>query len=117
MPDLESILKQHLHPVSAPEDLRRRLNGPREPKWAKLCESGRGRRNVARLAWAAAAIVLVASSAAGLHAYVQSPAGNGRLQATETVRFRIWVKSATGLDIHAACRLCHDGEEQVTAFN
>ena len=117
MPDLESILKQHLHPVSAPEDLRRLLQGPREPERETSRKSGRGRRNVAQLAWAAAAIVLVASSAAGLHAYVQSPAVNGRLQANETARFRSWVKSATGLDIRAACRLCHDGEEQVTAFN
>ena len=111
MPDLEAILTQHLHPVNAPEELWKRLNCPQEPQGDK------SRRRVARLAWSAVVIVLVASSAAGLHAYVQSPVENGRLRANETVRFRAWVKSATGLDIHAACRLCHDGEEQMTAFN
>ena len=111
MPDLEAILTRHLHPVNAPEDLWERLNYPREPRRAK------SRRGAARLAWGAAAVVLLASSAVGLHVYVQSPVASGRLQANETVRFRAWVKSATGVDIHAACRLCHDGEEQMTAFN
>src|SRR5882672_2262277 len=108
MPDLERVLTQHLRPVNAPDDLWKRLNCPREPR-------GHKSRGVARLAWAASAIVLVGSSAVGLHAHMKSPAGNGGLPTTDTVRFRAWVKSATGLDIHAACRLCHDGEEQMTA--
>ena len=111
MPDLERMLTQHLRPVNAPDELWKRLNSPREP------QGNRSRRSGARLAWAASIIVLVGSSAVGLHAHMKGPAAIGGPQANETVRFRAWVKSATGLDIHAACRLCHDGEEQMTAFN
>jgi hypothetical protein len=116
---MEAILKQHLRPVSAPAELGERVlvpsgvrpgRGPHKPK----------KHNSMRLAWASAGLILVASSAFGLHSYLGSALANKPRhigQAADAVRLREWVRSSTGLDIHGACRVCHDGEEQMTAFN
>jgi hypothetical protein len=107
VPDLDAVLSEHLRAVSAPEELGERLRLSQEP------QRGPSRHPGARLAWAVAA-VLVAGSAIGLHMSMKSSAAGNPVQAS---RFQAWVKAGTGLNLHAACRLCHDGEEQFTAFN
>jgi len=61
------------------------------------------------IGWAAAA-VLVIGSAVGMHAELRNPAVR---QPAQAVRLQAWVKASTGLDIHGACRLCHEGDAGV----
>ena len=116
MAKLEAVLRQHLQPVGAPGELWDRLQIPRDLHAPKP-----HRHSSWRLAWAGAAVVLAACSAVGLHTYLKKPAEPTMLQtagrAPDTARFRTWVRSTTGLDIQVACRLCHDGEELLTAWN
>jgi len=121
---LDGILKQSLRTVEAPGELWQRLHTPRDPEPVKLRAA-----NQFWYAWAGAAM-LMASSAVGLHAYLKTPDARAGLQTAlsqpvsqaagrnaPAARLRSWVRSGTGLDIRAACRLCHEGEESLTAWN
>ncbi len=100
MPEIEALLNEHLSEVHAPPELWDRVHTPRER---------RPERFPWRIAWAAAA-VLVIGSAVGLHAQLGNPAVRQPVQA---VRLQAWLKSSVGLDIHGACRLCHEGDAGV----
>jgi len=92
MPDLTALLNEHLSPVHAPRELWERVHLPRER---------RAERASGQLAWAATVMVLVMGSVIGIHAQLKAPSARHPFQA--------WVKASTGLDIHGACRLCHEG--------
>ncbi len=100
---LEPLLTHELRRVAAPRELRpermrgERLSAPRRPTsmWF-TCASAAG---------------LLLASAVGLHTYISNAApvaGQGSMKAA---RFQSWVQASTGLNVHAACRLCHADEE------
>ena len=101
MPDLEVLLGEYLSPVRAPRELWDRVHTPREPHPARV---------LPRLALAASAVVLVMGSAVGLHAQMKRPSA---MQPAQAPRLQAWLKSSTGLDIHGACRLCHEDDAGV----
>jgi hypothetical protein len=59
----------------------------------------------------ASAAGLLLASAVGLHTYVSNTAPLAGPRAAKAVRFETWVQASTGLNVHAACRLCHADEE------
>lgn len=104
MPDLEALLNEHLSPVHAPRELWERVHLPRERRVECIP------RRIGWGVWTCAAAVLVIGSAVGMHAQIGNPAVSQPVQA---VRLQAWLKSNVGLDIHGACRLCHEGDSGV----
>jgi hypothetical protein len=86
----------------------RRIPAPRSP----LPISSRAPRRPAGTWFACtSAAGLLLASAVGLHAYITNgPSLTGR-QAAKAARFETWVRASTGLNVHAACQLCHADEE------
>ena len=59
----------------------------------------------------ASAAGLLLASAVGLHAYISDAPPLAGRQTVKAVRFEAWIRASTGLNVHAACRLCHAGDE------
>ncbi|MEO8051245.1 MAG: hypothetical protein ABI833_12585 [Acidobacteriota bacterium] len=96
---LEPLLTRELRRVAAPPELRPdRVR--EEPLFAPsmwfACASAAG---------------LLLASAVGLHAYISNAAPLAGQGSVKAVRFQSWVRASTGLNVHAACRLCHADEE------
>ena len=102
---LEPLLTQELRRVAAPspgfEDLMARP------------ASGSARASRPSSMWfaCASAAGLLLASAVGLHTYISNAAPLAGQRAAKAVRFEAWVQASTGLNVHAACQLCHADEE------
>jgi hypothetical protein len=105
-PWLEPLLTRELRRVAAPpmsEGLR----------WATP-ESGSVRvsRRPSGMWFACASTAgLLLASAVGLHTYISNAAPLAGQRVAKAVRFETWVQASTGVNVHAACRLCHADEE------
>lgn len=96
---LEPLLTRELRRVAAPS--------AGEWRWAEPAP----RRSSSLWLVCASAAGLLLASAVGLHTYISNAAPLTGQGVAKRVRFETWVQASTGLNVHAACQLCHAGEE------
>jgi hypothetical protein len=98
---LEPVLKRELRRVSAPDGV---LGMSILREDTRTAGNHRGHR----LVCCTTAAMLLVASVAGLHGYLVKDTSRGA--GSNATQVRGWVKASTGLDLHAACNLCHSAE-------
>jgi len=103
---LEPLLTRELRRVAAPP------LGPEELNEKRPSVTARAHRRPSSMWFACAtAAGLLLASAVGLHAYITNAPPLTGQRVAKAVRFQAWVQASTGLDVHAACQLCHAEDE------
>jgi len=104
---LEPLLTRELRRVAAPPLASEELPGVAAP--SAMARAPRRPSSLWFACASAAGLLLV--SAVGLHAYITNAPPLTGQRVAKAVRFQAWVQASTGLDVHAACQLCHAEDE------